>query len=54
MGLPRFSEYVFLGPLDILPDLINQKGRIFEPDFIPDSSYKIDLNLLAIDIAAKI
>jgi hypothetical protein len=54
IGWPSFSKYVFLRPLDIFFDLFDKERGRFEPDFISDSSFEIDLYFLAIDIPVKI
>ena len=54
VGWPPFSKYIFLRPLNIFFDLLDKEGGRFEPDLIPDSSFKIDLYFLAIDVPVKI
>jgi hypothetical protein len=48
------GKYIFLRPLNIFSNLFNKEGRRFKPDFISDSSFKIDFYFLAIDVPVKV
>ena len=37
-------EYVLLGPVDILPDLVKELRNRFKPDFVSDPLFKIDIS----------